>query len=117
MTITTCAQFALACGLDEVCAGYSMGVPEYPLLPAPSSAEEAKDRINLSHAVYMLDRSLAMICGFPSVFVTSAADTLAVGSVVDDLLATPKEGAVQVTRAKICLHYLILTPTLPTACS
>lgn len=113
--ITTCAQFALACGLDEVCAGYSMSVPEYPLLPAPSSAEEAKDRVNLSHAVYMVDRSLAMICGFPSVFVTSAADTLVLDSAVDDLLAVPEEIAAQVRHSNLTIHQCCQILTFPSS--
>jgi hypothetical protein len=47
--------------------------PDQPLLPPPADEDEEKDRINLAHAIYMADRSLAMISGYPSVFSTSSA--------------------------------------------
>ena len=71
--ISACARFAVACGLDGITVLNQMSAPEYPLLPPPNNEDETKDRINLAHAIYMADRSLAMISGYPSVFSTSSA--------------------------------------------
>jgi hypothetical protein len=72
-TISACARFAFACGLDGITMLNRMSAPDCPLLPPPVNEEEARDRINLAHAIYMADRSLAMISGYPSVFSTSSA--------------------------------------------
>lgn len=67
-TISSCATFALACGLDCVAPGYTSRAANHPILPPATSLEEAKDRVNLAHAIYIVDRSLSMTSGFPSVF-------------------------------------------------
>lgn len=72
-TISACAQFAFACGLGGITMLKRVSAPDQPLLPPPADEDEEKDRINLAHAIYMADRSLAMISGYPSVFSTSSA--------------------------------------------
>lgn len=70
--LSSCAKFAVACGLDGITHLNSISDVEYRLLPPPADEDELADRVNLSHAIYMADRSLAMISGYPSVFSTSS---------------------------------------------
>lgn len=74
--ISPCATFALACGFDGIVPLNSFTKPEYPLLPPPKDADEATDRTNLCYSIYLADRTLSLLSGFPSMFstyVTSAA--------------------------------------------
>ncbi|KAF8320003.1 hypothetical protein DL93DRAFT_1921133 [Clavulina sp. PMI_390] len=79
LAITGAARLALACGLgvveDPMTGGRrSISVvenAEMPLLQPPRNKAEESDRWNLAQSVYMVDRAMAMITGFPSVFVTS----------------------------------------------
>lgn len=71
VVISACARFAIACGLDGVTDINRSSTPQYPLLPPPSNEAEVKDRIQLSRAIYMADRALSMLSGFPSVYRTS----------------------------------------------
>ena len=75
--VSAAARFALACGLDAIITTttskqYYWSVPDRPLLPPPANEAEAEDRRRLSHAIYMTDRTLAMLSGFPSVYETTA---------------------------------------------
>lgn len=83
-TISTVARFALGCGLDGTTPGSflspnsqsasfraeSVYVAEFPLLPHPDllTRDEARDRYHLSHAIYMMDRTLTMTAGYPGCF-------------------------------------------------
>lgn len=72
VAISSVAQFALACGLDCTKLGESTRAAQYPILPPPATLDEATDHAHLAHAVYMVDRSLAVISGLPSVFASPA---------------------------------------------
>lgn len=69
--ISGSAKFALACGLDGVTPLNRSSAPEFPLLLPPTSDAEARDRVCLSRAIYMTERSLSMLTGFPSVYRTA----------------------------------------------
>lgn len=68
--ISACARFAIACGLDGITDINRSSTPQYPLLPPPANEVEAEDRIQLSRAIYMADRALSMLSGFPSTYRT-----------------------------------------------
>lgn len=97
VVISSASRFALACGLngsaDETSTsrqaptsptayddspspsssnGSSSSVPpsdsQQYLLPPPTDYTEALERIRLAHSMYLTDRSLAMLSGFPSAF-------------------------------------------------
>lgn len=74
-TISATARFALACGLDGVTPGMeeSGSAPQFPLLAPPINEYEVLDRWQLSHAIYFMDRTLAMTTGLPSAFASSAS--------------------------------------------
>ncbi|KAF8320718.1 hypothetical protein DL93DRAFT_1726094 [Clavulina sp. PMI_390] len=68
-TITSCARFAIACGLPGT--EHSPEYPNLPLIPPPVDTEEQQERVDLCHSIYMTDRCFA-ICtallnrqGFP----------------------------------------------------
>lgn len=67
-TTSSCAAFALACGIDCVSPGDISRAATQPIVPPPINSEEAHDRLNLAHAIYTMDRSLTVIAGLPSVF-------------------------------------------------
>lgn len=69
--VSAAARFALACGLDGITTQNNSSTPEVPLLPRPANRAEADDRRRLSHAIYMTDRSLAMLSGLPSEYRTA----------------------------------------------
>lgn len=88
--ISSASRFALACGLDgsgldeldyssDGLAGGSDGTDKWLLRP-PKDYTEVLERIRLAHSIYLTDRSLAMLSGFPSAFVFNErwAQTLAV---------------------------------------
>lgn len=84
VTISTVARFALGCGLDGTTPESFLspnslhnednmelfGMAELPTLPRPDSltTDEATDRYHLSHAIYMMDRTLSMTTGYPGCF-------------------------------------------------
>ncbi|KAF8319985.1 hypothetical protein DL93DRAFT_1919289 [Clavulina sp. PMI_390] len=67
-TVSGCARFSLACGLEMSQFYANVDVPQAPLLSPPADLTEFLERIRLSHAIYILDRTLAMVCGLPSMF-------------------------------------------------
>lgn len=71
--VSACARFAIACGLDGITDLNRSSVPTIPLLPPPANKAEADDRVRLSRAIYMTDRTLSMLSGLPSVYRTSPA--------------------------------------------
>lgn len=68
LTVSSCVEFALACGLDVVHYRHTGPLAQDPLLPPPTDKTEAIERMKLSFAIYILDRTLAMIDGTPSAF-------------------------------------------------
>lgn len=74
-TVSSCASFALACGLDCFGAEGSLRTAQFPILPPAENPDEEADRAHLVQAIYMMDRSLAIISGFPSVFITIRSTT------------------------------------------
>lgn len=68
VTVSTCVEFALACGLDVVHYRNTPPPAQEPLLPPPFDEDDAIDRARLSRAIYILDRTLAMVSGTPSAF-------------------------------------------------
>lgn len=68
LTVSSCVEFALACGLHVVHYRDTAPLAHDPLLPPPTNKGEAIERIKLSYAIYILDRTLAMISGTPSAF-------------------------------------------------
>lgn len=88
--IGACARFAFACGLDGMTVLNRASPADCPLLSPPASEAEAKDRILLSRAIYMADRSLSMLSGLPSVYRTVYQRSLkpneVVSSAVDEAL-------------------------------
>jgi hypothetical protein len=78
--ISSASRFALACGLDgsdldefdsnNDDPGRSDGTGTCRwLLPPPKDYTEALERIRIAHSIYLTDRSLAMLSGYPSAFV------------------------------------------------
>lgn len=99
--ISSAARFALACGLDGSEPGpldvNSPGSPQSSssyfsdgsdnnrfLLGPPKDHAEALERVRLAHSIYLTDRSLAMLSGYPSAFVFNEgwAETLAAQSII-----------------------------------
>lgn len=68
VTVSSCVELALACGLDVIHYRNTARLVQHPLLPPPADAAESRDRETLSRAIYVLDRTLAMIYGTPSAF-------------------------------------------------
>lgn len=68
VTVSSCVELALACGLDVVHYRHTIKPVQDPLLPPPVDATESIDRAALSRVLYMLDRTLAVIFGTPSAF-------------------------------------------------
>lgn len=68
VTISSCIEFALACGLDVV--HYRNAIPPAPttILPPPVDIDDEIDRGRFSLVIYLLDRTLSMITGTPSAF-------------------------------------------------
>lgn len=72
VVISSASRFALACGLDgsnDETAGETEPDTGQWLLPPPKDYTEAIERIRLAHSIYLTDRSLAMLSGYPSAFV------------------------------------------------
>jgi len=75
--ISSASRFALACGLDgsesnelDSNSDDLRGSNQCrSLLPPPKDSTEVLERIRLAHSIYLTDRSLAMLSGFPSAFV------------------------------------------------
>lgn len=66
MTVSSCVKLALACGLDVFHNHKLDQLVQHPLiLPPAADVAESIDRIELSRAIYILDRTLAMISGTP----------------------------------------------------
>lgn len=86
--ISSASRFALACGLDgsndETAADNTDPDTGQYLLPPPKDYTEAIERIRLAHSIYLTDRSLAMLSGYPSAFVFNEnwAHNLAVRAMV-----------------------------------
>lgn len=68
VTVSSCVEFALACGLDVVHYRYRTPPAQNPLLPPPLDQDEAMDRLRFSSVLYLLDRMLAIVGGTPSAF-------------------------------------------------
>lgn len=68
VTVSSCVELAIACGLDIVHFRHRTRLVQNPLLPPPADTAESIDRATLSRAIYILDRTLAMIHGTPSAF-------------------------------------------------
>lgn len=68
--VSPCASFALAGGLD--CVNGPSRAVQFPILPPAEDAAEEEDRTRLIQAIYLADRSLALISGFPSTFAGAA---------------------------------------------
>lgn len=68
VTVSSCVELAIACGLDVVYYRHRTRLVQNPLLPPPADSGESIDRATLSRATYILDRTLAMIHGTPSAF-------------------------------------------------
>src|ERR1700733_3358535 len=84
--VSAAARFALACGL-HVDGIMTTDINDWTtttgarLLPAPVGEVEVEDRRRLSHAIYMTDRTLAMLSGLPSVYSTFPAPAAATAAV------------------------------------
>lgn len=106
MAIASCSRLALACGLG-VSTGVSAVTAASPLLPPAIDEFEEVDRFNLSQSVYMVDRAMAMITGYPSVFVTSTSTLKVVEAneptsrVNPDLIAPPLESPDETAHAVV----------------
>lgn len=68
VTVSSCVQFAVACGLDVGHYRHTASLAHDPLLPPPIDDAESIDRSQLSYALYILDRTVAMVTGTPSAF-------------------------------------------------
>ncbi|KAF8323324.1 hypothetical protein DL93DRAFT_681597 [Clavulina sp. PMI_390] len=65
--ISTCVQFANACGLSYPPSATDPDPSITNLLPPPADDDEVEDRIRLSQAIYAAERCMTLISGFPSV--------------------------------------------------
>lgn len=66
VTVSSCVKLALACGLDVFHSHKVDQLVQHPLLlPPAADLADSIDRIELSRAIYILDRTLAMISGTP----------------------------------------------------
>lgn len=68
VTISSCIDFALACGMDVLHYRKTTPPAQTTLLPAPTDETDAVDRIRLSFVLYLMDRTLAMVTSTPSAF-------------------------------------------------
>lgn len=86
--ISSCARFAAACGLDvtgsradcpdsdyaslDIYDSAGAVIPSPCLLPPAADEADELERVRLSHSIYMVERCIALMGDFPSVFTTSA---------------------------------------------
>lgn len=68
VTVSSGVEFALACGMDMFHYRHRTQTSQTTLLPPPVDEAESIERSKLSRALYLLDRTLAMINGTPSAF-------------------------------------------------
>lgn len=103
-TISSCGRFALACGIDGITSLNQASAPQQPLLPPPFDEDEARDRRNLAHAIYMTDRTLSMMSGLPSLFATTQRQSEQSRSAKKDpLLSMHRQPSVESRRTRVSL--------------
>lgn len=105
--ISPTARFAIACGLDGVTNLNRSAAPDFPLLHPPMSEAEARDRIHLSHAIYMAERTLSMISGLPSIYRTLPRNSSEPGAVIKSPDESPNQGPDDILN--VCCYCSILS--------
>lgn len=68
LTISSCLQFARACGMDVVHYRNKTPQAQTTLLPPPTNSADAIDRARFSSVIYLLDYILGIITGTSSAF-------------------------------------------------
>lgn len=68
LTISSCLEFAVACGMDVVHYRNTKPPAQTTLLPPPTNRDDIVDRARFSSVIYVLDRTLAMITSSSSAF-------------------------------------------------
>ncbi|KAF8324138.1 hypothetical protein DL93DRAFT_100364 [Clavulina sp. PMI_390] len=97
--VSGCARFSLACGLEMSKFYANMDIPQTPLLSRPENLTDFLERIRLPHAIYLLDRTLAMVCGLPSMFAMPLP-----GRTKPDVSAGMSERQVRLLGPFLCLN-------------
>ncbi|KAF8309034.1 hypothetical protein DL93DRAFT_1796751 [Clavulina sp. PMI_390] len=70
-TASAATHFAVACGLSlpgSPVSQHNNSITNDNLLPSPIDADEADDRVRLSHAIYLGIQAFPQLCGYPPTF-------------------------------------------------